>query len=130
MGNFVDTVEVRIRNAILTTTDNIITPRIELSLWSINASSGRETTSITANSESEERVRITTSFENVSERNNTDHVLNTKDETRRKIPDEVKCRSQENILTGNHTFITAPVGLSQLISLSYPKEFFLLNATS
>ena len=68
MGNIVDTVEVRIQNAILTASDNIVTPRIELALRSVNASSGRDTTIVTDNSEPEERVIITTSFENVYER--------------------------------------------------------------
>ena len=40
MGNFVDTVEDRIQNAILTAIDNIVTPKIELAIRSINASSG------------------------------------------------------------------------------------------
>ena len=40
MGNVVDTVEDRIQNAILTATDSIITPKLELAIRSINASSG------------------------------------------------------------------------------------------
>ena len=40
MGNIVDTVEDRIQNAILTALDSIITPKIELAIKSINASSG------------------------------------------------------------------------------------------
>ena len=89
MGNIVDTVEDKIQNAILTAIDSIITPRIELAIWSKNASSGRDATSVTASSERGERVGITASFENVSERNSTLHVLNTIDETRNNIPDEV-----------------------------------------
>ena len=36
-----------------------------------------------------ERIAITEPFENVSQRSNTLHVLNTNDETRNNIPDEV-----------------------------------------
>ena len=42
LGNIVDTVENRIQNAILTAIDNIITPRVELAVWSINAPFGRD----------------------------------------------------------------------------------------
>ena len=41
MGNIVDTDEDRIQNAILTAIDSIITPKTELAIRSINASSGR-----------------------------------------------------------------------------------------
>ena len=51
IGNIVETVEDRIKNEILTAMDNKITPRIELAARSINASIGRDTTSITAISE-------------------------------------------------------------------------------
>ena len=46
MSNIVDTVDDRIQNAILTAIDSIVAPKIELA---INASSGRDATSITAN---------------------------------------------------------------------------------
>ena len=87
-SNFVDTVEDRIQNAILIAIDNIVAPKIELALMSINASSGRYVTSVTANSERGERVGINASFENASE-NNTLRVSNVNDETRQNIPDEV-----------------------------------------
>ena len=90
MGNIVDTVEDKIQNANLTAVDNIITPRIELAVRSINAPSGRNAASLTSNSERGERIGITASFANVSERNNTFHELNANDETRENIPDEVK----------------------------------------
>ena len=89
MNNIVDTVEDRIQNAILTAIDNIIVPKIELAIGSVNASWGRDVTSVTANSERGERVGINASFENASENNNTLRVPNVSDETRLNIPDEV-----------------------------------------
>ena len=81
MGNIIDTAKDRIQNAILTAFDSNITPKSELAIRSINASSGRDAISITANSERGERIGITASLKNVSERNNTLHVLKTNDET-------------------------------------------------
>ena len=90
MSNIVDTVEDRIQNAVLTAIDNIVAPKIELAIRSINASSGRDVTSVLANSESRERSGINASFENTSENNNnTLSVTNINDETRRNIQDEV-----------------------------------------
>ena len=89
MSNIVDTVEDRIQNAILTAIENIVAPKIELAIRSINASSGRDVTSVIANSERGERVGINASFENASENNNTLHVPSVNDETRLNIPDEV-----------------------------------------
>ena len=89
MNNIVDTVEDRIQNAILTAIENIIAPKIELAVRSINASSGRDVTSVTANLERGERVGINASFENASENNNTLRIPNVNDETRLNIPDEV-----------------------------------------
>ena len=88
-GKIVDTVEDRIQNAILTAIVSIITRKIELAIRSINASSGRDATSVIANLERDEHIGIFDPFENVSERNNTLHVSNTSDETRNNIPDEV-----------------------------------------
>ena len=51
MNNIVDTVEDRIHNAILTAIENIVAPKIALAIRSINAYSGRDTTSVSANSE-------------------------------------------------------------------------------
>ena len=93
MSNIVDTVEDRIQNAILTAIENIIAPKIELAIRSINASSGRDVTSVTANSERGERVGINASFENASENNNTLRVPIVNDETRLNIPDEVSALS-------------------------------------
>ena len=89
MSNIVDTVEDRIQNAILTAIENIVTPKIELAIRSTNASSGRDVTSVIANSERGERVGINASFENASENNNTLRVPSVSDETRLNIPDEV-----------------------------------------
>ena len=58
MSNIADTVENRIQNAILTAFDNIVTPKIELTIRSINASSGRHVTSVSANSERRENIGI------------------------------------------------------------------------
>ena len=89
MSNIVDTVEDRIQNAILAAIDNIVAPKIELGIRSIDASSGRDVTSVTANSERGEPVGINASFENASENNNILRVSNVNDETRQNIPDEV-----------------------------------------
>ena len=95
MSSFVDTVEDRIKNAILTAIDNSVAPKIELAIRSINASSGRDVTSVTANSERGEHVGINVSFENASGNNNILHVSNVNDETRHNIPDEVSELSQK-----------------------------------
>ena len=89
MSKIVDTVEDSVQNAILTALDNIIAPQIELAIRSINASSGRDVTSVAANSECGEHVGINASFENASRNNNTLHVSNVNDETRHNVPDEV-----------------------------------------
>ena len=57
MSNIVDTVEDRIQNAILTAIENIVAPKIELAIRSIIASSGRDATSVSTNSERRERRR-------------------------------------------------------------------------
>ena len=89
MNNIVDTVEDRIQNAILTAIDNIVTPKIELATRSINASSERDVTSVSANSERRERVGNNVSFENAFRKNDTLDVSNVNDETRHNIPGEV-----------------------------------------
>ena len=89
MNNIVETVEDRIQNAILTAIDNIVAPKIELAIRSINASSGRDVTSVSANSERREHAGINASFENASENNNKLNATNENDETRQNIHDEV-----------------------------------------
>ena len=62
MSNIIDTAEDRIQNAILTAIENIVAPKIELAIRSINASSGRDATSVSANSERKEHVGINVFF--------------------------------------------------------------------
>ena len=88
-SNIVDTVENRIQNANFTAIVNMVAPKIELAVWSINASSGRDVTIVAANSKRGEHVGINASFENASGSNNLLHVSEVNDETRHKIPDEV-----------------------------------------
>ena len=89
MSNIVDTVEDRFHNSILAAIDNLVAPKIELAIRSINAYSGRDVTSVSVNSERRERVGINASFENASRNNDTLDVSNVNDETRHNIPDEV-----------------------------------------
>ena len=89
MANIVDTYEDRIQNANLAAIDNIVAPKSELAIRSISASSGRDVTSVTANSERGERVGIDASFENASENNDILRVSKVNDETRQNIPDKV-----------------------------------------
>ena len=51
MSKIVDTVEDRTQNANLTAIDNIVAPKIDIAIKSINPSSGRDVISMTANSE-------------------------------------------------------------------------------
>ena len=89
MSNIIDTVENRIQSAILTAIDNIVAPKIELAIRSINASSGRDVTSVSANSERREHVEINAPFENASRNDDTLGVSNVNDKTWHNIPDEV-----------------------------------------
>ena len=78
----VETVEKRIKKAILTATDYFITLPIELALKSINAFSGPDVANFRAKSKHAELIRITTCFEHLSDTNNTFHKLNVNYETR------------------------------------------------
>ena len=89
MNNIIDTVEDRIQNAILTAIDNIVAPKIELAIRSINSSSGRDVTSVSANSERRKHVVINAPFENASRNNDTLDVSNVNDKNRHNISDEV-----------------------------------------
>ena len=88
MNNIVDTVEDRIQNATLTAIGKKVAPKIELAIRSMNGSSGRDATSVSADSERRERVGIDASFENASKNNDTLDVSNVNDETRQSNPDE------------------------------------------
>ena len=89
MNHIIDTVEDRIQNAILTTIDYIVAPKIELAIRSVNISSGRDVTSVVTNSERGKHIGFIASFENASGNDNTLGVSNVNDETRHNIPDEV-----------------------------------------
>ena len=73
----------------MTAIDNIVAPKSELAIRSINASSGRDVTSVSANSERREHVSINIPFENASGNNDTLGVSKVNDETRHNITDEV-----------------------------------------
>ena len=88
-NNIVDTVEVRIQNANLAAIDNIVAPEMEFAIRSSNAFSGRNVTSVSANSECREHAGIGASFENASENNNTIGVTSINDEARRNSQDVV-----------------------------------------
>ena len=88
-NNIVDTVEDRIQNAILTAIDNIVAPKIELAIRSISASSGRDVTGVSVNSERREHAGINASFENASGNNDTQVISKVNDETRHSITEEV-----------------------------------------
>ena len=89
MSNIVDTVEDRIQNAILTAIDNIVAPKIELAIRSINASSGRDVTSVSANSERRDHGGINPSLDYASENNNMLSATNINDEPRYNAQDAV-----------------------------------------
>ena len=80
-NNIVDTVEDRIQNANLTAIDNIVAPKIELAIRSINASSEQDVTSVSAKLERREQVGIIAPFESASGSNDTLDVSNVNDET-------------------------------------------------
>ena len=101
MGNIVDTVEGRIQIAYLTALDSSITPKIELVIRSINASSRLDASSVVAGSERGEDIGTTAPFGNVSEKNNTLCELNTNDATRNKNTDKV---SEFLVLGPRYTF--------------------------
>ena len=112
MSNINDTVEDRIQNAILAAIDNIVAPKIELAIRSINASSGRDVTTVSANSERREHVGINAPFKNASGNNNTLGVSSVNDETRHDIPKEVSELSvpetRFNLQPHTHHMVTGP----------------------
>ena len=75
MSNIVDTDKHSIQNAILTVIDSNIINKIDSPIRLINASSGRNATSVMVSSERGEHIGNSASSENVSESNNTIHVF-------------------------------------------------------
>ena len=110
MSFFVDTVEDKIHNEVLSAFDYIVAPLFELAMRSINASSGRDATSVTANSERGEHVGINAPFENASENNIILHLSNVNDQTRHNVPDKVSQLSVPEThfdrQTHNHHIVT------------------------
>ena len=89
IGNIVDTVEDQVQNVISAAMDRIFTPKVDLAIRSINASSERDSTSVMGNSERGKHRGVTAPLENVSERDNTLHVKHINDETRNIIQDKL-----------------------------------------
>ena len=112
MSSIVDTIEDRIQNAFLTAINNIVAPKIELAIRSINAPSGRDVTSVTATLERGEHIGINAPLENASENNNIPHISNVNDETRHNITDEVSELSIPEThfdrQTHTHDMVTGP----------------------
>ena len=112
MCNIVDTVEDRIQNTILTAIDNIVAPKIELAIRSINASSARDVASASGNSERREYEGTNASFENASENNRALGTTHINDETRCNSHDGVsELLDLEHSLTDNHPLITCRQGV-------------------
>ena len=66
-----------------------LTKSFRIAIRSVNASSGRDTTSVMANSERDEDQLFTGLFENVFVRNSTPHVFGTNDEIRNRSLDAI-----------------------------------------
>ena len=127
MNNIVDTVEDRMQNAILTNIDNIVAPKNELAIRSIIASSGRDATSVAANSKCREHIWINAIFEHASGNNEEQQITNGNDETRNNILDEVSELSvRETRFTGNRALITwwQDKQPKQIISVSFLLDVF------
>ena len=125
MSNIVDTVEDRIQNAILTAIENVVAPKIELAIRSINASFGQYATSVSAHSERKERVGFNASFENASKNNCTLDVSNVNDEARHNIPDEVSELSAPEIHFDRQSHIHHRSGIfCELISQKVSQYLF------
>ena len=73
----------------MTAIDNIVALKNELAIRSINASSGRDVTSVAANSEPREHAGVKASLEKAPGNNNSLRVSNVIDENRHETPDEV-----------------------------------------
>ena len=81
----------------MTAIDNIVAPKIELAIRSINTSSGRDVTSVSANSDRREHAGINAFFENASENNNRLNTTNENDETRQNIHCRVSSQSELSV---------------------------------
>ena len=103
MSNNGFTVEDRMQNAILPAFDSIVAAKIELAIRSVNMSSGRDATSVTANSEHREDLGTNAPFENASGNNNVLDVSNVNDETRINIPDKLSELSVPETRLGRQT---------------------------
>ena len=110
MSNIVDTVEVRIQNAILAAIYSFVAPMIELEIRSKKASSGQDATNVTTNSERGQHVGMKASSEDESRNKNVLHKSNVNDEARNNIPDKVIELSVPEIRfdrpTHTHHFVT------------------------
>ena len=71
MGNVVERTEEKIQNPTLTAIDNFVTPKSELAVKLVNASSKRATASLTTHSERKWHIGVIVSFGNLSHRINT-----------------------------------------------------------
>ena len=89
MGYNVDTVEDGVQNAFLTAIYDNITPKIELEIKSLNASSRRYVTSALVNSEHDEHKRVSALFQDVNESITTLYVFSSIDETPNNTFDKV-----------------------------------------
>ena len=85
----VDTVEYRVQNAILTTSDSIVAAKIDLSIQSLNASSGQDATIVIATSQRWEQIGIKALLENASENKNVLNLSFMNDEARNNVADKV-----------------------------------------
>ena len=88
ISNIADTLEDK-KTAILTATDSIVAPKLQFAVRSKKHVLWRRSDHCHGKFGTWEHIGITTTFENVSERNNTLHVLSTNDETGNSTPDEV-----------------------------------------
>ena len=115
MNNIVDTVEDSIQNAILAAIDNIVAPKIELAIRSLNASSGRDVTSVSATSECRGHAGI------ASENNNTIGVTSINDEAQRNSQDGVSELSVPGTQFDrqSHTHHVMTGGLEQIHNLHH-----------
>ena len=73
----------------MTAIDNVIAPKIELAIRSINAYSGRDVANFSVTSERREQVGISAPFESASGTNDTLGISKVNDATRNNFADEI-----------------------------------------